>query len=111
MSTLPLAKIGYVPSSKHTKHIKAKYLFVPYFQNTGDLTLQYCPTDQMWTDILIKPFQVSKFHLFWAFLVNCPANHTAKLPFIPCPTLQPISTNLPMKPRLSKIMPLPQECV
>jgi hypothetical protein len=31
MSTLSLAKNGYVSSSKRTKHIKAKYLYVCYF--------------------------------------------------------------------------------
>jgi hypothetical protein len=111
MSTLSLAKNGYVSSSKQTKHIKAKYLYVHHFHNTGDLTLQYCPTDQMWADILTKPLQGSKFRLFQAFLMNCPKNYTEEPPFIPRPTLQLISTNLLTKPQISKIMPSLRECV
>jgi len=45
MSTLSLAKNGYVSSSKRTKHIKAKYFFIRHFHNTGELDLQYCPTE------------------------------------------------------------------
>jgi hypothetical protein len=61
MSTLSLAKNGYVSSSKHTKHIKAKYFLVHHFHNTGELDLQYCPTETMWVDILTKPLQGAKF--------------------------------------------------
>jgi hypothetical protein len=111
MSTLSLAKNGYVSCSKQTKHIKAKYLYVLHIHNTGDLSLQYCPADQMWADILTKPLQGSKFHLFRAFLMNCPKNYTEEPPFFPRLTLQPISTNLLTKPRISKITPSPQECV
>jgi len=47
MITLSLVKNGYVSSSKRTKHIKAKYFFIRHFHNTGELDLQYCPTEQM----------------------------------------------------------------
>jgi hypothetical protein len=97
-----------VPSEPNTSKLST-YMFVIF--TTGDLTLQHCPTDQMWADILTKPLQGSKFHLFRAFLMNCPENYTEEPPFLPCPTLQPISTNFPTKPRISKITPLPRECV
>jgi hypothetical protein len=111
ISTLSLAKNGYVSSSKQTKHIKAKYLYSCHFHNTGDLTLQYCPTDQMWANILTKPLQGSKFCLFRPFLMNCPENYTEEPPFVPRPTLQPVSTNLLTKPQLSMITPLLRKCV
>jgi hypothetical protein len=60
MSTLSLAKNGYVSSSKRTKHIKAKYFFVRHYHNTGEIDLQYCPTEQMWADVLTKPLQGAK---------------------------------------------------
>jgi hypothetical protein len=68
-------------------------------------------TGQMWANILTKPLQGSKFCLFRAFLMNCPENYTEEPPFVPRPTLQPISTNLQTKPQISKITPLRQECV
>jgi hypothetical protein len=61
MSTLSLGKNGHVLSSKRTKHIKAKYFFIKHYHHSGTIDLQYCPTDNMWADILTKPLQGSKF--------------------------------------------------
>jgi hypothetical protein len=55
-----MAKNGYVSSSKWTKHIKATYFFVRRYHNAGKLDLQYCPTEQMWADVLTKPLQGAK---------------------------------------------------
>jgi hypothetical protein len=76
MSTLSLAKNGYVSSSKRTKHIKAKYFFVRHFHNSGELDLQYCPTEHMWADVLTKPLQGAKFRLMRSFLMNCPIDYS-----------------------------------
>ncbi len=54
MSTLSLAKNGYVLSSKCTKHIKGKYFFICNYHDSGDLNLGYCPTERMWADVLTK---------------------------------------------------------
>ena len=75
MSTLLLAKNGHVLSSKHTKHIKAKYNFTKHYHCSGKIDLQYCPTDDMWADVLTKPLQGSKFCIMQAFLMNCPVNY------------------------------------
>ncbi len=61
MSTLSLAKNGYLSSSKRTKHIKAKYFFICHYHNSHKLDLQYCPTEQIWADVLTKPLQGPKF--------------------------------------------------
>ena len=61
MSTLSLAKNGYVSSSKRTKHIKAKNFFVRHFHNTCELDLQYCPTETMRVDVVTNPLQSAKF--------------------------------------------------
>jgi hypothetical protein len=76
MSTLSLAKNGYVSSSKRTKHIIAKYFFVRHFHNSGELDLQYCPTEHMWADVLTKPLQGAKFRLMRSFLMNCPIDYS-----------------------------------
>jgi hypothetical protein len=76
MSTLSLAKNGYVSSSKRTKHIKAKYFFIRHYHQTGELDLHYCPTDTMWADVLTKPLQGTKFCLMRSFLMNCPVDYT-----------------------------------
>jgi hypothetical protein len=46
MSTLLLAKNGYVSSSKRTKHIKVKYFFIRHYHNAQELELRYCPTSE-----------------------------------------------------------------
>ena len=57
MSTLSLAKNGCVSSSKRTKHIKAKYFFIRHYHNAQELDLRYCPTEQLWADVLTKPLR------------------------------------------------------
>ena len=89
MSTLSLAKNGYVSSSKRTKHIKAKYFFVRHFHKTGELDLQYCPTERMWADVLTKPLQGAKFRLMRAFLMNCPIDYSENHVINSIPTKTP----------------------
>ena len=92
MSTLSLAKNGYVSSTKRTKHIKAKYFFVRHYHNSGDLELRYCPTEEMWADVLTKPLQGKKFRIFRAMMMNCPVDYVDGLPpFLAAkhPTLSP----------------------
>ncbi len=92
MSTLSLAKNGYVSSSKRTKNIKAKYFFIRHFHHTGELDLQYCPTEQMWADVLTKPLQGAKFRLMRAFLMNCPVDYFENQATDFIPTSTPTST-------------------
>ena len=136
MSTLSLAKNGFVSSSKRTKHIKAKYFFVRHFHNTGELDLHYCPTELMWADVLTKPLQGAKFRLMRAFLMNCPIDYhedtipattTSSPSFVPLdnPTDTPSTTrtspkpfvpsskptNNPTKKRSLRPTPSPRGCV
>ena len=95
MSTLSLAKNGYVSSSKRTKHIKAKYFFIRHFHKSSELELRYCPTESMWANVLSKPLQGAKFRIMQAFLMNCPTDYNTEIPTIPIaipstpPTLAP----------------------
>ncbi len=127
-----LAKNGYVSSSKRTKHIKAKYFFIRHYHHAQELDLQYCPTEQMWADVLTKPLQGSKFRQMRAFLMNCPIDYAEDIQFLPSdnPSLNPTHSStpkssvpypspspslppslLPMKPRISSITPSSPGCV
>ena len=103
MSTLSLEKNGRLSSSKRTKHIKAKYFFIKHYYDSGDINLRYCPTEQMWADVLTKPLQGVQFRQMRAILMNCPIDYSE----------DPIksSTVLPMKPRLLQPKISPRECV
>lgn len=78
MSALSLAKNGYASRSKCTKHVNAKYLYVRHYHKSGELALKYCPTDEMWADVLNKRLQGSKFSKMRAFLMNCATDYTLK---------------------------------
>ncbi len=103
--TLSLAKNGYVSSSKHTKHIKAKYFFIRHFHNSGELELRYCPTESMWADVLSKPLQGAKFRLMRAFLMNCPTDYSEATPSLPIaiPSASPRLTPTPLFIKPSRV--------
>ena len=52
---------GRMSSSKRTKHIKSKYFFVKDKVEDDEVVIEYCPTDQMWSDGNTKPKQGTPF--------------------------------------------------
>jgi hypothetical protein len=68
MSAMSLEKNGRVSSSKHTTHIKAKYFLIKDYYDAEEIDIKFCPTDEMWADILTKPLQEQKFRDMRAFL-------------------------------------------
>jgi hypothetical protein len=75
MSALLLEKNGRMSSSQCTKHIKAKYFLIKDYYDAGVINVKFCPTDQMWADILTKPLQGLKFRDMRVFLQNCPQDN------------------------------------
>ena len=71
MSALSLEKNGQMSSSKRTKHIKAKYFLIKDYYDAGEVDLRYCPTGEMWADVLTKPLQGQLFRDMRAFLQYC----------------------------------------
>jgi hypothetical protein len=98
MSTLSLAKNGYVSSLKHTKNIKVKYFFICHYHNSQELDLQYYPTEQMWAGILTKPLQGPIFFTMQAFLMNSPVKYSEDPPFVPSPLPTSAPTPFPKNP-------------
>ena len=112
MSSLSLEKNGHASRSKRTKHIKARYFFTKHYYDSGEIDLRYCPTKQMWADVLTKPLQGSKFREMRAILMNCLGDNSEEPLFLllePLPSS--ITNNHPMKPRIDKIVPSPREYV
>jgi len=75
MSVMSLEKNGRVSSSKRTKHIKAKYFLIKDYYDAEEVDIRFCPTDEMWADVLTKPLQRQKFRVMQAFLQNCPTDY------------------------------------
>ena len=76
LSTIALERNGRMSSSKRTKHIAAKYFFIKDHVDRGAVSMKYCPTEEMWADVLTKPLQGSKFRLMRSFLMNCPLDYS-----------------------------------
>jgi hypothetical protein len=60
-STKLLAKNGRWSSSKRTTHIKSRYFFIKDKVDSGEVNVEYVPTDKMWSDMLTKPKQGKGF--------------------------------------------------
>ena len=57
MSTLILERNGKNSCSKRTKHMKVRYFFIQDKIKNGEVSIQYCPTERVWSDMLTKPLQ------------------------------------------------------
>ena len=66
---------GVLSSSKRTKHIHARYFFIADKVATGEVEIQYCPTEMMWADVLNKPKQGKGFRLDRSHLMNVPVDY------------------------------------
>ncbi len=64
----------------------------------------------MWAEILTKPLQGSKFQQMRAILMNCPIDYHEEPPLID-PIIVASSPDVPIKPQILPIDPLPWECV
>ena len=69
-STMLLEKNGKASSSKRTKHINIRYFFIKDRYDKKELTIQYCPTDDMVADFFTKPLQGRKFKKFRQIIMN-----------------------------------------
>jgi hypothetical protein len=63
-STILLAKNGKRSSSKRTRALNIRYFFVTDQVEKGNLSIEYCPTDEMVADYMTKPLSGAKFRKF-----------------------------------------------
>ena len=63
-SAILLKKNGRLSGSKHTRHLDMCYFFITNCIVNGDLTMMYCPTQEMIADFLTKPLQDTAFIKF-----------------------------------------------
>ena len=65
-----LEKNGQMSSSKRTKHINVRYFFIADRIQKGELTIEYCPTEDMVEDYMTKTLQGDKFKKFRKEIMN-----------------------------------------
>ena len=51
-------------AGKRSRALNVRYFFLTNQVKKGNLTIEYCPTDVMWADFMIKPLQGEKFRKF-----------------------------------------------
>lgn len=69
-SAMLLATNGKASSSKRTRHINIRFFFITDRVNSGEMSLQYCPTEHMVGDFFTKPLQGAKFRQFRDRVLN-----------------------------------------
>ena len=63
-STIQLERNGKASSRQRTKHINIEYFFIKDRVESGEITIIYCPTEDMIADFFTKPLQGIKFIRF-----------------------------------------------
>jgi hypothetical protein len=58
-------------SSKRTRHLDVKIFHMKDIIDRGELSVKYCPTEEMWADVLTKPLQGKAFRVMRSKLMNC----------------------------------------
>ncbi len=69
-SSMLLEKNGKSSSGKRTRHINVRYFFTKDRQDSGEVDIQYCPTEEMVADYFTKPLQGAKFRKFRKLIMN-----------------------------------------
>jgi hypothetical protein len=69
-STMKLEQNGKASSGKRTRHFNIKYFYITDLIQQKEVSIKYCPTDQMIADYLTKPITGSKFHHFRKIILN-----------------------------------------
>ena len=70
-SAILLERNGTRSSTKRTRHLDVRYYFVTDRVNKKELTIEYCPTKDMWADVNTKPLQGSAFRRMRRWMLNC----------------------------------------
>ena len=112
MSAILLKTNGRASSSKRTKHIKVKYFLIKDKVDQKEITIEHCPTEQMWTDINTKQKQGTVFQVFRGHVMGIPAYYNSTIFATRCNFRPPDSIPEPVS-----MLPMPkdwitmQECV
>jgi hypothetical protein len=69
-SAMLLEKNGQRSSTKRTRHLNIRSFFVTDRIRVKQLTVEYCPTGDMWADVFTKPLQGAAFVKFRKLVMN-----------------------------------------
>ena len=69
-SSMKLEKNGRASASKRTRHFNIKYFYITDLIKRDEVTVEYCPTDEMTADYMTKPTVGQKFTKFRNRIMN-----------------------------------------
>ena len=69
-STILLLENGKKSSSKRTRAINIRYFFLTDQIEKGNLSVEYCPTGEMWADFMSKPLTGKLFKKFMKLIMG-----------------------------------------
>ena len=75
-SAILLESNGMSSSSKQTRHINIRFFFIKDRIEAGEISVKYCPTDDMWGDYFTKPLQGSRFLKIRQIIMNEPGERS-----------------------------------
>jgi hypothetical protein len=74
-SSMKLEQNGKASSGKRTRHFNIKYFYITDLINRKEVSIRYCPTDDMIADYMTKPLTGSKFKQFRNLIMNLDPKH------------------------------------
>jgi hypothetical protein len=69
-SSMKLEVNGKASSGKRTRHFDIKYFYITDLIQNGEVSIKYCPTDEMYADYMTKPLMGKRFHKFRRWIMN-----------------------------------------
>ena len=69
-SSMKLEENGKSSSGKRTRHFEIKYFYITDLIKRKQVTIEYCPTDEMIADYMTKPLTGMKFHIHRQKIMN-----------------------------------------
>jgi hypothetical protein len=69
---MKLEQNGKASSGKRTRHFNIKFFYITDLIQRQEVSIKYCPTDQMIADYMTKPLTGQKFHSFRKIIMNLP---------------------------------------
>ena len=69
-STMKLEMNGKSSAGRRTRHLNIRFFYITDQIEKKQVSIEYCPTDQMWADYMSKPLQGKKFQQFRRAIMN-----------------------------------------
>jgi hypothetical protein len=70
---------GRKSAGKRSRHLNIRYFFVTDQKEKGNISIKFCPTDQMRGDYMTKPLHGKKFVRFGREIMNLPLPTASQL--------------------------------